>query len=287
MGLGGKGGNLNALEPAEQFKPEQEQPKPSLPALRAIPQPWEQQIGEKPERFRFFAAYRDMNPRRYTALAKLVGLSVHTIKAYASEGQWASRAEAWDRELDRRIREMQTEEIVEMRRRHIDTSLKMQEAAELEITAHLRKIRDAIKKAQEGVRAQAQLAGWTEEQTQEALAEAYHEPLFNMRDLISLLDHGTKLERLNRGEPTDHTATSTDQAKAEAERTKAMLDNLSVNEKKAFMKLKMRAAGMDIPEESDRGAYKPGDPAAQPLDGRHTALAPDPEPEGLDPEPDE
>jgi len=187
--------------------------------IQAVGQLWEQQIGEPIEKFRMFATYRDMIPRNKAKIAKWTGRTRQDIQKYSITFKWASRAAAWDKELDRRIREMQTEEIADMRKRHIDGAIKMQEIAAMEVNARLEKIKAAVEAAQ-------------------ADGRKYHDPTISIRDLVSLVEFATKSERLNRGEPTDKT-------QIEALHVTAVIDkqlsNLEVEELRQLRDLQYKA----------------------------------------------
>jgi len=195
-----------------------------IPLLTAVPLAFERQTDEPVQAFRAFACYRDMYPNRSTSkVAAKLTLKHNTVLGYSQKYRWVSRATAWDNELDRRILERQTEAIVEMRERHIALSLELQEAAAKEVKALLFKIDEALAAAQESGR-------------------PLHEPILSPADLRRMIDFSTRMERLNRGEPTAHLGTEDMGMREEME--EARLANLSLEEKKQLLQLKRKALGV-------------------------------------------
>jgi hypothetical protein len=138
--------------------------------------PFERQPKETDPAWKAFQIYRDMDKRSHAKLGDQLGKSKQLISTWSSKWRWVERCVAWDREADDRARAATLEEIDEMQRRHVQLALGMQQLGALEMQ---RLLRDANKKAEgEG-------AGLT------------------AADVHRLIDAGSKLERLNRGEPTD------------------------------------------------------------------------------------
>ena len=161
--------------------------EPSLRPLGAKPKPWEMQEGESLNDFHFFRFYRDMQRRSVRKASQVFGHKTSRVfERLSSKQNWPDRARAWDVELDRRVRDLQTADIADMRKRHINIGIGMQTAVVKELQAHVQQIEDA--------HALAVAAG-----------KKHHIPLLSVSDIIRLSQHGTQLERLSRGEPTDHT----------------------------------------------------------------------------------
>ena len=182
------------------------------------PKPWEMQEKEPVEAFRFFCFYRDMQRRSVLLVSKTFGQrSPRKLERLSSKYDWKARARAWDIEIDRRVREAQVGELADMRKRHINLGVGMQTAVVKELQALVAKIEKADKAAK--------------------LLDplGHHEPLLTVSDIIRLSQHGTQLERLSRGEPTDHTVVETP--------GEASLAALSVPELRALKALKAKLKG--------------------------------------------
>lgn len=185
---------------------------------KPTPKPWEMQDGEPVVAFRFFAFYRDMQRRSVNMAAKAFGQkSPRRLEKLSAKHDWVNRARAWDVEIDRRVREAQVGELADMRKRHINLGVGMQTAAVKELQALVAKIEKASKAA--------------------LLLDpkGHHEPLLTVSDLIRLSQHGTQLERLSRGEPTDHSVVETSEATG--------LAALSTADLKALKALKAKLQG--------------------------------------------
>ena len=92
------------------------------------------------------------------------------------------RAAAWDVEKDRRVQEIELNELEKMKLRQVQLGMGMQHAGMLELQAWSKKIA-RIDKA-------AETAGFV------------REPVLPTKDLVRLIEVGATLERVNRGEPT-------------------------------------------------------------------------------------
>ena len=133
------------------------------------PKPWEKQPNETPRAFSFFQVYRDLKPddRSTAKVAEILGKSKSAMEQHCTRNGWVDRAAKWDDEQDRIKREADLKEqvkaIKKMRERHTKVAEKM------------------IKKADE------------------ALEQI---PADDIRpsDISKLIDIGTKLERISRGD---------------------------------------------------------------------------------------
>lgn len=158
-----------------------------------------------------------MPKRSHAQLAKDFGLAEQTVRITSSEWSWTDRVAAWDVELDRRVRETEVSVLRTMAANHINIATGLQKAAAEELKATLEKIDLAKKTA--------------------AVAEYVREPLLNPREIVALVEAGTKLERISRGEPgeivntTGNGATSASPAAASAKAAElARLDDQELEE---------------------------------------------------------
>ena len=81
--------------------------------------PWERGENESPQAYAAFAIYRDLPPTERSAVrvGSECGRHVRLIERWRSRHRWVERAEAFDRERDRRKHEAMLEEAAEMGRR--------------------------------------------------------------------------------------------------------------------------------------------------------------------------
>lgn len=129
--------------------------------------------GEPDKAYRAYLHYRDLGRSRgYTEVAEHFGINLATLRNYSYRFKWAARAAAWDSEIERRTAEAEIAAIADMRRRHVETALRMQELGKIE----LEKI---LKRAQE-------------QADESALAP---------KEVLEIYKTGVAQERLNRGEP--------------------------------------------------------------------------------------
>lgn len=151
-----------------------------------------------------FVLYRDMEERTGAAVAKTVGKSPQMVHRWSSKNLWVKRARAWDMERDRRMREAELRAVEKMRARHIDLAVSMQGIG----VAQLKKLAEAAEKT----------------------------PSATLRtpEILALLEEGTKLERLSRGEPGE----ITQQAAAKKD-----LSALSTDELKMLKRVGEKARG--------------------------------------------
>jgi hypothetical protein len=188
-------------------------------------QPWERRFDETNQAFKCFLRYRDMEHRSIKQLSLYYKKrSVRTFEKYSVKYEWQKRVAAWDDFLDQRAQKLQVDGLADMHRRHIALGVGMQTAVVKELQALVNKIEQAVSEA----KAKAVREG-------KDPAKAYHDPILTVSDIIKLSTHGTQLERLNRGEPTEHTKVSTEEAEN--------LEKLSIQELKLMRELKTKLQG--------------------------------------------
>ena len=130
-------------------------------------QPWERQENESAKAYEAFSIYRDMGASR--SLAKVgqeVCKSKKMMEKWSKAHNWVERAEQWDREQDRILQKQQIEDIKEMRKRHANLGMALVMKA---ATALSRIPVDEIK----------------------------------AQDISRMVETGTKLERISRGDVGD------------------------------------------------------------------------------------
>lgn len=139
--------------------------------------PWERQPEEPDTSWDSFVTYRDMGPARRTiaGAGKVLGKSRQTLELMSSKWDWVARCAAHDAWVDRETKLAEIEGLRDMKRRHVELAMELQEAAAL----GLKKLIAAQKALNDDPDA---------------------EPL-NPRAIRELAELGAKLERLTRGEP--------------------------------------------------------------------------------------
>jgi len=158
--------------------------------------PYEKRESESAEAFQAFAAYRDMGAdRSHAKVAAQLGKAIQLMARWGTAHQWRKRCHAYDREMDRREQVGKLKGVEDMRRRQTRLALMLQDVGHLELKKMLA---DAKQHAKAGTLEQGLV--------------------------MKLIDLGTKLERLNRGEPgeiiqntgdaIDYSALSLDDLKA-------------------------------------------------------------------------
>jgi hypothetical protein len=136
--------------------------------------PYSKKKDESPEAFEAFAHYRDQGVGRSLRLvAEALGKSEALMGRWSSRHTWIRRAHAYDAELDRRKRLADLGEVEKMRRRQTKLALQMQHLGALELSKMVAEAERRKKK-------------------RGSLDDAL---------ILKLIDAGSKLERLNRGEP--------------------------------------------------------------------------------------
>jgi len=145
---------------------------------------FDRQPGEPDKAWQAFVFYRNLEGKRSQSAA-----SVLYQKTYGGKGgkslrdwyaklstryQWRKRVEAWDRVLDRRVREQRIYAREEMQRRHIELAKSMQGIGALGARQLYNELKNRV-------------AGGA--------------MILKPSEIAALMDSGTKLERLNMGEP--------------------------------------------------------------------------------------
>ncbi len=134
---------------------------------------YEKRESEGDEAFAAFAVYRDLGSERsHAKVAIKVGKNVTLMSRWASAHAWTKRCHAFDREMVRREEVGRLKGVEDMRRRQTRIALELQELGQIE----LRKMLAEAKK--------------------HAKADTLEQGL-----VMKLIDLGSRLERLNRGEP--------------------------------------------------------------------------------------
>jgi hypothetical protein len=134
--------------------------------------------GESATCFSSFCVYRDLGPQRTLAkAAEIAQRSTAVFEGYSKKGNWVARAAAWDLAKDRAAREAELEAIRDMRKRHVEIALNLQQLGLLSLESYLKRV-----------------------QEQGAVLSA--------EELLKVLRQGTDLERLTRGEPQQITETT-------------------------------------------------------------------------------
>lgn len=156
------------------------------------PRAWERQPGEPEGAWAAFCIYRDDGPggRALSIVATNTGVRhPQSIQRMSSRWHWVERVQAWDAEVDRRRREAHLAEVEEMRKRHVQMAIALQGAAGLALAKYVAVERaplvDAEGKAVVGKDGRPVLAP----------------PSLKPNEAATFADLGTKLERLNKGEP--------------------------------------------------------------------------------------
>ena len=135
--------------------------------------PYEKRENEGDKAFEAFAIYRDMGAERsQVKVAQQLGKNVALITRWSTTYVWRKRVHAYDREMDRRDQVGKLKGVEDMRRRQTRLALMLQDVGHLELAKMLK---DAKNHAKAGTLEQGLV--------------------------MKLIDLGTKLERLNRGEP--------------------------------------------------------------------------------------
>lgn len=135
--------------------------------------PYEKREDESLEAFEAFAIYRDMGAERsQSKVAAQLGKAVQLMARWSSGNKWTKRCHAYDREMDRREQVGKLKGVEDMRRRQTRIALELQELGAIELKKMLVDARTHAK------------AGTLEQGL-----------------VMKLIELGSKLERLNRGEP--------------------------------------------------------------------------------------
>jgi hypothetical protein len=127
-----------------------------------------------------------MPTRSASEVARILGKAEHAMTNLCTRRNWTERAADWDRELDRRIQKAQLSEVERMVKRQTQLALGLQEAATHELHALVERIKTLEGLAKKSGRPRV--------------------PITTVKDIVRLVEAGTKLERLNRNMPDGITA---------------------------------------------------------------------------------
>lgn len=147
--------------------------------------PWERQSGESDQAFEAFTKYLLMGPERtQNKVCHDLSKSRQLIGAWSSKWKWTERCAAWDNEQARQLREEQTKEIAEMRKRHAKTASLAFALVDKEIKRYFRVGKD--KNGNEVL--------YLNEEKADDLKPS---------DLARLMEAAVKIERLSRGDTSE------------------------------------------------------------------------------------
>lgn len=155
---------------------------PAVPEPERLP--WERRKGESAAAFHNFAVYRDLGPHRsLTKAAAANGKSVETLKDQSAKYSWVERAEAYDDDVDRRLREERETERIRLERTHFGAG-----AAILGVA--LRRINGAP-------------AAVAADGTPIEPVERLDPNSLDAGDVARLMETGVRVQRISSGLPTD------------------------------------------------------------------------------------
>ncbi len=136
--------------------------------------PYEKLEAESPQAFEAFTRYRDMGvDRTIAAVAKGLGKSAALCERWSQAHKWRIRCSAYDRDKDRQKLKAELKAIESMRFEQVQTALGLQSLGR-------RELNKLIKKSQ---------------------AAGDKKATLNVDQVIRLVEVGSKIERINRGEP--------------------------------------------------------------------------------------
>lgn len=142
-------------------------------------EPWERQDGETVKQFNAFVIYRDMGEdRSLSKVAQQLNKTKALMGRWSAANNWVERCVAWDREQDRIARQEQIKDIKKMRKRHADTGALMLSISRMA----LKNMIDTSDEKNPKLRDDIEL---------------------NATEISRLVDAGSKLERVSRGDVGD------------------------------------------------------------------------------------
>ncbi|MFP3153114.1 hypothetical protein LQZ18_01525 [Lachnospiraceae bacterium ZAX-1] len=163
-----------------------------------VPEPWERQEEEGARAFQAFVAYRDMGAsRNLKKVAEKCNKTIYIINRWSSEHKWGRRSLAWDDEQDRLARAALAKGRTAMLKNHADIATAM------------------LVKALKG------LKGLPEKD-------------LNARDITSMVDIASKLERLSRGEATERVENKTEISGELKQNFKASINLLKLSDEEVM-----------------------------------------------------
>ncbi|MDP6423649.1 MAG: hypothetical protein QGG14_02850 [Planctomycetota bacterium] len=177
------------------------------------------QKDESAAAFEAFAKYRDMGVARSTAaVARALGKSKALMDRWSSAHHWVRRAHSHDLEVDRRKRLGDLRAIEQMRKRQTKTALLMQEIADIELAKMARAAKKSLRKRSE----------------------------LGDKTVLKMADAGSKLERLNRGEPGEIVQNNSGDG--------LDLSSLTDDELRTLRTLRSKVKARQLAEEEAKGA---------------------------------
>ncbi len=160
--MGGKGSGYKAPLPFE--------PAPGF-------KPYERQPDEPETAWQCFVVYRDMGPERTLAkTAASLGRPPGYIKYLedcSRQYKWRARAISWDRVVDDARREQVLSEVLKMRERHVRLAVALLDLSGVELDKWVEFAKEAANKKSR---------------------------MLSVQDIARLIEVGTRLERMSRGE---------------------------------------------------------------------------------------
>jgi hypothetical protein len=134
---------------------------------------WDRQIDEGAQAYAAFVTYRgDRLDRSLSAVRRKHGKNRSVIERWSKEWDWVARCRAFDVFEEKRIRDEESRALADMRRRHIEEALAVQALGGLGLNKLLAKER-----------------------------RNPDEITLTPDQVLKLIEIGTRVERLNRGEP--------------------------------------------------------------------------------------
>lgn len=185
---------------------------------------YERRSNESEPAFAAFVVYRDLRDERsHVKVADMVGKNSHLISRWSKRHSWRTRVHEFDLENDRRKRLSDRREIDLMRRRQTKIAVDLQDLG----SSELKRLKGRAERAKKA----------------------------NIVDpglILKLIDLGTRLERLNRGEPGEIIEQHIDSG--------VDLSGLSVDELKALREIrtKLRAQQAETDEAESRATMETG-----------------------------
>jgi hypothetical protein len=181
--------------------------------------PYDRREKETEPAFQAFVTYRDMGlgARSIIAVSQQLGKSETLISRWSKLHDWVKRVRAYDIEVDRRKRLGELRAVEQMRTRQVKLAQQMQELA----AGELQKVIRLAKKTKD--------------------AGAIDQGL-----ILKLIDVGSKLERLNLGEPSEITQTNADVDPFD-------LSALSVDELRALKRMRAKLRRTSDEDEAEGG----------------------------------
>lgn len=167
------------------------------------PKPWERQPDESWQAFEAFVCYCNLlSDRTVPLVSRKLRKSIALLHRWSSKYRWVDRVAEWDSYRESQSKAAEVSEIRKMARRHAELAVGLQQLGTEELKAWITKVKNA--------------------QSEAARTGKPMDPSLSSKDVTRLIDTGTKLERLSRGEP--ETIVRTDVTMFSAEQLKNLSD---------------------------------------------------------------